>query len=707
MSLEGEHSYRFGVFSFSPAENVLRRGDEIVPLTPRMFELLRVLIENHGRILKKDDLMKTVWADGFVEEGNLAVTIRQLRKALGDDAHRPTYIETVSRRAYHFIAEVEEIFPAEEESKNNSSAQKPAVRPKSRIFFPLIITASILLVSVMVAGSWYFRNKTLEPSAPILSQPFALEMLSTNGKVLYPTLSPDGKNVFYINVSGERQSVWLRQLESGNNVEIIPPSDDVYFGLTISPDGNFLYFVRRPKGGEAPAALYRVSIFGGLPTKITDETQGWMSVSPDGAKISFVRCFHQDDEYCSLWVADADGKNERKIASRPRPFRIGDNKISPDGKSVAFCAGQSDNEANDFGLQEVDIESGAERELTAEKFFNVKSLVWLPDESGLLITARKHTERNFRIWHVSLPSGAAERLTNDSEIYVDLSLDKAAGRLVTTQFKRDVRLNLFRSENPSQAHFLADAVRAAFASNGKIFIAAEMTGNSEIWSINPDGGERRQLTNDPASDSEPAVSPDSNSIFFASNRTGAVQVWRMNPDGSNQTQITQKEGGFPMLVSPDGRWVYYRHGFTRTLWRVSAQGGGEQSVLNKEKFFWGLSPDASRVAFSETQGDRRILTIVSLPDGQTIRTFPLSEGKSDILHIAWQPDGKSVAYILFDIETRNKTLWLQPLDGAKPQLITGLGNAEVLTLTFTPDGKSFAVGQGNWRHDAVLLKGLK
>ncbi len=112
-----------------------------------------------------------------------------------------------------------------------------------------------------------------------------------------------------------------------------------------------------------------VSIFGGVPIKIVGETQGWISVSPDGGKISFVRCYYREDENCSLWIADAaDGKNEKKLAARLRPFRIGDNKISPDGRTVAFAAGQSENQANEFGLVEVNIESGAERELTTPNF---------------------------------------------------------------------------------------------------------------------------------------------------------------------------------------------------------------------------------------------------------------------------------------------------------------------------------------------------
>jgi Tol biopolymer transport system component len=542
----------------------------------------------------------------------------------------------------------------------------------------------------------------------VLSAPFASEKLSTNGKVVHAVISPDGKNVVYTNGTGsDKESIWLRQLESNSNIEIIPPSDDLYAGITLSPDGNTLYFVRRSRLVEETAAIYRVSIFGGVPQKIIGETQGSMSISPDGTKISFVRCYYRKDEYCSLWIADADGKNERKLASRPSPIRIRGNKISPDGKSVAFAVGQSENAANEFSLLETDIETGTERELTKLKFFNINSLSWLPDKSGLLLTARINTDNNFRIWLVSKADGNSSPLTKDSESYSALSLDKEANRLVSTQVKPEFNLRLFSLENPQNKRIVTNARRVSFASNGKILISSPMSGNDEIWSLNADGSEQRQLTNEVAEDNSAVTAPDNNSIFFASNRSGAIHVWRMNSDGSNQTQITQKEGGFPLFVSPDGHWVYYHHGLDRTLWRVSTQNGEEQSVINKGKYAFAISPDGTKAAFPERQNDERLLTVVSLADGQTIKTFKLNAPKAHPLFIVWTSDGKNLAYITSDSVFQNKILWLQPLSDETPQQITAFGDEEITSLAAAPDGKTFAVTQGSWKHDAVLLKGLR
>jgi len=105
--------YEFGRFRLKAEERVLLRGEEFVPLTPKAFDILLTLLENDGRIVRKDDLMKKVWPDTFVEEGNLTQNVSLLRKALGENASGPQFIETVPRRGYRFVAPVSRIKAAE------------------------------------------------------------------------------------------------------------------------------------------------------------------------------------------------------------------------------------------------------------------------------------------------------------------------------------------------------------------------------------------------------------------------------------------------------------------------------------------------------------------------------------------------------------------------------------------------------------------
>lgn len=106
MGEQTSNFYEFGRFRLKADERVLLRGEEFVPLTPKAFDILLTLLENDGRIVRKDDLMKRVWPDTFVEEGNLTQNVSMLRKALGESANGPQFIETVPRRGYRFVAPV-------------------------------------------------------------------------------------------------------------------------------------------------------------------------------------------------------------------------------------------------------------------------------------------------------------------------------------------------------------------------------------------------------------------------------------------------------------------------------------------------------------------------------------------------------------------------------------------------------------------------
>lgn len=101
--------YEFGPFRLDKVEQFLLRGNEVVALTPKLYEILLVLVENSGRLQPKDELMKLVWPDSHVEEGNLTRNISTLRKLLGEGGDDPKYIETVPKRGYRFVADVKHI----------------------------------------------------------------------------------------------------------------------------------------------------------------------------------------------------------------------------------------------------------------------------------------------------------------------------------------------------------------------------------------------------------------------------------------------------------------------------------------------------------------------------------------------------------------------------------------------------------------------
>ena len=103
------HTYQFDSFVIDVEEQVLLRDDQMVPLTPKAFETLLLLVRHQGSIVTKQKILDTLWPDVFVEESNITFNITRLRKALGDTKRGSTYIETVPRRGYRFKAEVKEV----------------------------------------------------------------------------------------------------------------------------------------------------------------------------------------------------------------------------------------------------------------------------------------------------------------------------------------------------------------------------------------------------------------------------------------------------------------------------------------------------------------------------------------------------------------------------------------------------------------------
>jgi Tol biopolymer transport system component len=199
-------------------------------------------------------------------------------------------------------------------------------------------------------------------------------------------------------------------------------------------------------------------------------------------------------------------------------------------------------------------------------------------------------------------------------------------------------------------------------------------------------------------------------VYFASNRSGSAQIWRMNADGSNQAQITTNNGGVPLFVTPDNRLLYYKHSITGTLWAVSLENGEEKLVLDQARNFFSFSPDGSMIASDNRAADGLTLTIYTIDDGTARRSFALPKRLPRLVELSWMPDGRSLIYLMTGIDYDKNTIFQQSIDGGEPREIGSVGDdeiSEVSGLSIAPDGKSFTIAQGGWKHDAVLITGLR
>jgi len=549
------------------------------------------------------------------------------------------------------------------------------------------------------------QSRASAMSPPILSTPFKSEKFATGG-VIRTVITPDGKYVAYTAETTGKQALWLRQLDTAENIQIVPPSDHQYIGLTISHDGNALYFVRKPLTNPPTSALYRVMTFGGIPVKLVDLVEGTVSLSPDDKQIAYMRCKYEEQDFCSLLLADADGKNERTLLTRPRPIRLAGSQFAPDGKSIAFASGESSSGSREFRLLSLDLATRTEKQIATQTFFDITSLKWLPDSASLLITAKETHDGRLKIYQVSATTGEVRAITRDAFDYIDFSIDRAADKMIATQSSNTFHLYLGKIDNVSHLAPLALARSGiSFGPDGKIYFEGN---DGDIWTINQNGSEQRQLTSGASSDIYPLASPDQRYIFFSSNRSGSAQVWRMNADSTNQVQITKNEGGLPVFASSDGRWVYFISGFHQTLCRVSSEGGDETQVSSGQVTAPAFSRDGKYFAyFGRNQNDRRMLIAVeSIETRARVKTFVLADDTFAQGRIAWLSDNKSFYYITANGSVSE--LWRQSLDNnGPPKLLADLGNEEVSNFVLAPDDNTVALIRGKWLYEAVLIEGLK
>ncbi len=385
-----------------------------------------------------------------------------------------------------------------------------------------------------------------------------------------------------------------------------------------------------------------------------------ISFSPDGQRLAYLENRLSEGK-TALVVANADGTGEREIITRQAPnyyWTALKPSWSPNGKLIA-CIGQNATESFPH-IFVINVETGAERPITAQKWNSSLGVIWLPDMSGLLFAAAEEVSSNVQIWYVSYPDGEARRITNDTVNYRGLSLAADGRAIVTTQIEAPASVWVMpietersdnglpvvitdRSKDINAVNFTQSGnwsayARLAWTPNGRIVYVSEESGNADIWTMNPDGTDRRQLTTDPHWDTSPSVSPDGRYIVFMSNRVGTESCWLMDIDGANQKQLTNKLIERQPVFSADSKGIYFESWETGkgAIWKVSLGDGQLTQVVKDLSFRPAISPDGQLLA---CVSDKKIL-VVPAQGGEPIRTFDRTGSSTD-----WTPDGRGLRFI--------------------------------------------------------------
>ena len=620
--------YNFGPLRLDTRARRLLRNNAPVSLTPKCFDLLQILVENHDRALSKSELMAALWPDAEVEDGNLAFQISALRKALGPEVGK--WIETIPRHGYRFCGQVVEMPVAQ---------QDLAVRAPKRRWFALLLAGLFALTIVIVVIASVRRR----PSNPTYAAP--LPLTTFKGDELAPAWAPTGKEVAFVwnGPGGDNWDIYVKQdgveqpvrmttdSKPDMNPAWSPDGRRIAFGRQIATDSVDIVVKPYPDGPERRVAQARACF---MFTSHVDKILDWHA---DGEHLIVSGL----EERCGLsTLSIATGAVTPLTAAPSQSAMDLAPAVCAGGRTVAFMRGST---WPNFVVYTVALSPDFKAAAAPERLTSdARSGMW-PDwtqncaEVVFSSLSSGVTGALFRV-PVSGPRNASKISGLDATaMYPAVSQDGSIAYSTRPPFatnihRLDVRSGSTAAFAPStylqqSPVYSPDGTRVAFESersgyreiwvssadgsqlrqlthfNGptvqspswsfdasRILFTAAVNGERSVYSIPSTGGTPQRLTVPGADHPAGFLTRDGKWLYLGSNRSGEYQIWKVPVGGGAGEQITSN-GGMNPRVSPDGRYIYHvTRGTQTTLWRLPVAGGPAVRLTNDLYHLVGLHP---------------------------------------------------------------------------------------------------------------------
>lgn len=715
--------YAFGPFQLDPQERLLRRDGTPVPLAPKAVETLILLVQHGGHMVDKDQLMKQVWPDTFVEEGNLTKNIFMLRKALGKQAGGQEYIETMPKRGYRFAAAVKEFLGEEDhvlerhtrtrmvveeigdtaevhtqehtgprqagagarldyghgggelDVRTKSAQTVPAGMRRGRVV--IVLVASLLLLAL--AGVSLFRWLSPLPPVRVLKTTQITRIGRVEGA---EGMATGGGRLYFSERTGGHWSLAQVALQGGEPVPIPAPFRNASV-FDISPNLSEL-LVGSFTGISDERAVWVLPVQGGSPRRVGDIFAGSAAWTQDGREILYA---HGSDVY----LVASDGVGPQKLfstAGHPRGFRW-----SPSGDALRFTLSDPKTpflslwEASRDGTHLHPLLPGWNNSLSA--YGDGESCgYWTPD--GKYFVFKSSQDGIDSVW-VIREKGSLFHAANRNPVLVSSPGLSVASIFPLTDSRRiflagaQERRELVRYDAKLRrlvAYLSGIPARWISFSPDKRWVAYARAPEFNLWRSRADGSERLQLTFPPLSAFAPRWSPDGRRIVFAARLGGKKNVFFILPDGGKAEAILSEQRYEPWdpVWTPDGNSLTFAFMTPET----ASEGGGLKSVglymfdlksreIRNLPGSEGLrlpvwSPEGNHLAASSVDGQKLVLY-----DFQSHRWVDLAEGAT-LSAPYWSGDGK---YVYFQdlFGGREQPIFRVRVDDRKVERVTNLADS--------------------------------
>ena len=618
VSQDTRRLYEFGPFRLDSAERKLMRGDELVALAPKAFDTLILLVRNSGHLLEKDELIRMLWPDTFVEEGSLSNNIFLLRKALGED---PAFIETVPRRGYRFVGAVRQVPCAEPIGQGQSPPEAGGVglaspnahfeRFKSWKRRAMATALAALLLIVVAIAIWAVRQRRAAGDSSSHLKVFPLTG-SLTGEA-DPALSPDGKQIAFVGQDEKQRNfnLYVKLVGAGRPLRLTSNAEEERFPAW-SPDGRYIAFLRNTEQGND---VYVVPALGGSERKLTqaawyDSNLSW---SPDG-KFLAIADQTSSKEPISISLVSLEDGGKRKATSPPVDS-MGDffPAFSPDGRAMAFIRLRGASGAlfaldGDVYVQNIDpMAKPAPQRLTFDNV-EVAGLAWAADGRSIVFSSARSGSP--RLWRIGLQGSPVQPVApGDNAVSPSVSLkgDRLAYRqdgfvsyglnLRSSGFISQLRLP-GAAKNPAPARFCASSqgeISPQFSPDGaKVVFASRRSGGGDLWLCDSGGSGTTQLTSLDGFSGSPQWSPDGQKVAFDQLQGGHFNIRVASvPQGLPLRVTSGNSNSVRPNWSNDGKWIYFGSDANGNwqVWKVPSQGGAALQVTRHGGFEAKESPD--------------------------------------------------------------------------------------------------------------------
>jgi serine/threonine protein kinase/Tol biopolymer transport system component len=541
-----------------------------------------------------------------------------------------------------------------------------------------------------------------------------------------PAISPDGKMVAFVAMTGGRRQIWVRMLAGGAALQVTRDPVDHEQPRWV-PDSSALIYFTRPRSGENEGSIWQISALGGPARRVVSALTGG-DISRDGQQIAV---FQDGTDAIDLVTVSRDGSRRAVIARLSPENLYRTPRWSPDDRSIAFQVGSI--EAFELRLEVINVEDGDRREIARGS--NLQGLTWKRDGSGLVYASSRGSTLLyppvFNLRTVDRSGHDDRQLTFGDISYVEPDI-QAAGVLVAcrSRSQSDIwRLPITGTpvENTAAAvritHQNGHVQTPSVSPDGsEVVYLSDNGGHANLWVAGTDGTNERQITFDHEPDvavGVPYWSPSGEWIVFIVSRAFRTGLAIIRPDGSDRRPIGPARA-WHASWSSDGRWVYYSTpsdaGFRQE--KAPVDGGSPEIVLENvaggiitfnERTKYVFNRFTTPRLFGRWSGESEVMSVGN--DGSMQSIIRISGARVPVLPLLFapiiSPDGEWLAIPLTDGATTN--IWGLPTSGGPLRPLTDFGNRSILiarSVSWAHDSQSVYAAVAEVEADVVLFDGL-